>query len=228
MIIENRFIPLSTMNLVFRCCLIGLLFLPFHLVAQSSSYGNWMVYVINGRINQRWEILGDYQYRNYNSFGDLQQLLARTNLMYDVNSKLSAGTGYTFSLVENYAGQEKREVIEHRITQQMIHKTLSGKFSISQRLRIEERFFPDRFRVRFRYALAGKYWLGKKQQWCISAWDELFINATLSHYDQNRFFAGFGYRFSEHFRIETGNLLINQNSTNRNQLFTQFVHTFDW
>lgn len=220
--------PVSTMNLVFRCSLIVLLFLPFHSAAQSSSYGNWMVYVINGRINDRWEILGDYQYRNYNSFGDLQQLLARTALQYEVTSKLSAGTGYTFSLVENYVGQEKRGIIEHRITQQLIHKTLSGRFSVSQRFRMEERFFPDRFRLRFRYAVACRYALGKKQQWYISTWDELFVNATATHYDQNRFFVGFGYRFSDHFRIETGNLLINQNSANRNQLFTQFVHTFDW
>lgn len=187
-----------------------------------------MVYVMNSRINHRWEVLGDYQYRNYNSFGDLQQILLRTALQYEFNKKLSVGSGYTFSYVENYFGSEKRGITEHRITQQAIHKILAGKITLTERLRMEERFFPDRFQVRFRYALAGKYWLGKKQSWCVSAWDEIFINTTEPLYDQNRFFVGLGYRFSDHFRIETGNLTINQRSVNRNQLFTQFVHTFNW
>ncbi|MEY4595162.1 MAG: hypothetical protein RIQ47_1572 [Bacteroidota bacterium] len=187
-----------------------------------------MVYAINGRINQRWEIVGDYQYRNYNSFGDLQQILLRTALQYEFNKKIAVGSGYTFSFVENYSGDNKRSAIEHRITQQLIHKALSGKFSLSQRVRVEERFLPDQFRVRFRYALAARYFIGGKQSWYLSSFDELFVNTSGTWYDQNRFFIGFGYRFNDHFRIETGNLAINQRSVNRNQLFTQFIHTFDW
>ena len=208
--------------------LFTLLLTAFNVSSQSSEYGNWMVYAINGRINQRWELVGDYQYRNYNSFGDLQQILLRTALQYDVTSKFSVGTGYTFSYVENYVDDKKRDAIEHRFTQQFIHKTISGKVSLAQRLRVEERFISDLFSLRFRYALAGKYWFGEKKHWCVSVWDEIFVNAKSLDYDQNRLFVGVGYRFSDHFRIETGNLLINQRSVNRNQLFTSFIHTFNW
>jgi hypothetical protein len=196
--------------------------------AQPSGMGNWLSYAINGKISERWSTVGDYQLRNYELTGDFQQLLLRTNLQYEINSHVEIGCGYAFSLAANYSGEDKTTGLENRITQQLIHKILNKRVVLAQRLRVEERFLSDRFQLRFRYQFGGRYWWNEKHRWYAGAFDELFLLADGLTFDQNRIFTGIGYRFNDHFRLETGNLYIRYRSGSRNQLFTQLVHSFHW
>ena len=102
-----------------------LLMLPSAMFAQESDFGNWLIYIGNKKIDSKWNIHNEVQYRNYDVVGDLEQLLLRTGVGYNLsenNHNLLLGYGYISS--ENYIPetQEKTAINEHRIFQQFISK----------------------------------------------------------------------------------------------------------
>ena len=52
-----------------------LLVLPFYAISQNSNLGNWLIYIGNKKLDSKWNIHNEVQYRNYNAVGDLEQLL---------------------------------------------------------------------------------------------------------------------------------------------------------
>src|SRR5210317_880777 len=98
-----------------------LLVLPVFMKAQESNFGNWLIYIGNKKLNKKWNIHNEVQYRNYDAIGDLEQLLLRTGLGYTFNeAKNNILLGYGYILSENYVGDtdDKISVNEHRIFQQ--------------------------------------------------------------------------------------------------------------
>lgn len=98
-----------------------LLVLPAFTNAQESNLGNWLIYIGNKKLDSKWNIHNEVQYRNYNIVGDLEQLLLRTGVGYNLsenNNNILLGYGYILS--ENYIGEtdDKVSVNEHRIFQQ--------------------------------------------------------------------------------------------------------------
>ena len=80
-----------------------LLVLPNFINAQDSNFGNWLIYIGNKKINSKWNIHNEIQYRNYNAIGDLEQLLIRTGLGYTFNEgNNNVLLGYGYILSENY------------------------------------------------------------------------------------------------------------------------------
>ncbi|MEX0635881.1 MAG: DUF2490 domain-containing protein, partial [Ferruginibacter sp.] len=123
--------------------------------SQSSETGNWFIYFGNQAINKRWSWWNEVQYRNYNAVGDLEQLLIRTGIAYNLtqnNNQVLMGYGFIRS--ENYATPNyKVGFNEHRLYQQFITRQQFGRVFLQHRYRIEERFLPDDISVRFRYFL---------------------------------------------------------------------------
>ena len=52
--------------------------------SQDTEIGNWFVYFGNQKINSKFNWHNEVQYRNYNFAGDLQQLLLRTGIGYNL------------------------------------------------------------------------------------------------------------------------------------------------
>ena len=99
------------------------LMLPTSSISQESDFGNWLIYIGNKKLNSKWNIHNEVQYRNYDAVGDLEQLLLRTGVGYNLsenNHNLLLGYGYILS--ENYSPEseslDKISVNEHRIFQQ--------------------------------------------------------------------------------------------------------------
>jgi len=189
---------------------IGLL-LPSLVQSQDSNFGNWLIYIGNKKIDQKWNIHNEVQYRNYNAIGDLEQLLLRTGLGYTFNERknnLLLGYGYISS--ENYVGNtdEKVSVNEHRIFQQFTSKQNVGRLSLNHRYRFEQRFVESDFKIRFRYFLGLNIPLyhkeSDKKSYYISAYNEIFINTKSSIFDRNRVYGGIGYHINKNMRLEAG------------------------
>ena len=53
-------------------------------IGQSSNVGTWFVYFGNQKINDKWNIQSDFQYRDYQFFGQRNQFLARAGLGYNL------------------------------------------------------------------------------------------------------------------------------------------------
>lgn len=190
--------------------LILVLMLPLFSQAQDSDLGNWLIYIGNKKLNSKWNIHNEVQYRNYNAVGYLEQLLLRTGLGYNINDKNNILLGYGYILSENYIGDtdEKVSVNEHRIFQQFTTKQSVGKVGLSHRYRFEQRFVEDDFKMRFRYFLGIKIPLQYKEDGnsplYLSAYNEIFLNTESSVFDRNRVYGGLGYTFSKQLRLELG------------------------
>ena len=187
------------------------LMLPYISTAQSSDFGNWLIYIGNKKVNSKWNIHNEVQYRNYDAIGDLEQLLLRTGLGYNLsenNHNLLLGYGYILS--QNYIAdtQNKMDVNEHRIFQQFTSKQNVGSVSLSHRYRFEQRFVESDFKMRLRYFLAFKVPIIKTEtspsKLYLSAYNEVFLNTQSDVFDRNRVYGGLGFQLNKNVRIEAG------------------------
>ena len=209
--------------------LTGMLLLPYIATAQSSDFGNWLIYIGSKKVNSKWNIHNEVQYRNYDAIGDLEQLLLRTGVGYNLSeNNHNVLLGYGYILSQNYVAdaQEKSDVNEHRIFQQFTSKQKIGKVSLSHRYRFEQRFVESDFKMRLRYFLALKIPLIKSEavpaKLYVSAYNEVFLNTESSVFDRNRVYAGLGYQLHKNVRIEAGymNQLFENSSRDQFNLIT--------
>jgi hypothetical protein len=203
---------MKTPKVKFHICLLLLLFfIPKVSLSQDSNLGNWLIYIGNKKLDSKWNIHNEVQYRNYNAVGDLEQLLLRTGLGYNLtenNNNILIGYGYILS--ENYIGDsdDKVSINEHRIFQQFTTKQSLWKVKLSHRYRFEQRFVESDFKMRFRYFLGLNIPLQHKEDGknplYISAYNEIFLNTESSVFDRNRVYGGLGYKFSKNLKLELG------------------------
>lgn len=207
---------MKALNLV---VLLIILVLPFNKAqAQDSDFGNWLIYIGNKKLEKGWNIHNEVQYRNYNAIGDLEQLLLRGGLGYNLtenNNNVLLGYGYILS--RNFIGNtdDTETVNEHRIFQQYTTKQNVGSVSLNHRYRFEQRFIESDFRLRFRYFLSLNIPLGRKildennidkRKIYLSAYNEIFLNGDSAIFDRNRVYGGLGYKLSKNVRLELGYL----------------------
>jgi len=181
------------------------LFLPLFSSAQQSDLGNWLIYFGNKQFNEKWNLHHEIQYRNYNLIGDMEQLLIRTGIGYNIGSKSNLLVGYGYINSENYTGISNAQatVQEHRIYQQFITKQNIGTVALQHRYRFEQRFIEGDFRTRFRYFL-GINIPFKESNYYTSFYNEIFLNGDGNVFDRNRIYSGIGYRFNSKVRFEFG------------------------
>ena len=201
--------------------------------AQDSDFGNWLIYIGNKKINSKLNFHHEIQYRNYNSIGDLEQLLIRTGVGYNLTeSNNNLLLGYGFIASENYDDSgEKTGVNEHRIFQQFITRQNSGRFFWGHRYRFEQRFIEQNYKMRLRYFLNLRVPLNtpviKPGTFYLSGYNEIFMDVVKeTAFDRNRLYGGFGYQISKGVKLETGYMNQFLDSSNRDQfnvfLFAKF------
>ena len=192
--------------------------------AQKSDVGNWFSYFGNQKINDKWNLWNEVQYRNYNFAGDLQQLLLRTGIGYNLTeNNNNVLLGYAFINSQRYLPNEEEKIgtNEHRIYQQFITRQNFGKIFLQHRYRVEQRFLPGDFQSRFRYFLAVNIPVNKQtmadKALYVSAYNEIFLNAQNANFDRNRLYGGLGYVINKSFKVEAGFMAQTLETTNRNQ-----------
>lgn len=192
--------------------------------AQSTDTGNWLMYFGNQAINDRWNWHNEIQYRSYDIVGDTEQLILRTGIGYNLtegNNNLLLGYGYiqSQSYLPNHS--EKIKSDEHRIFQQFINRHRVGRLHFQHRIRAEERFLPDDFKVRGRYFLSLNLPINHatitKNTVYLAAYNEIFLNAQDNIFDRNRIYAGLGFGLHESIRLELGMMSQIYSDSHRNQ-----------
>mgnify|MGYP005989289097 CR=1 FL=1 len=191
---------------------LSLFLMPFFGSSQTSELGNWMIYFGNKKISSKWNWHHEVQYRNYNAIGDLEQLLLRTGVGYNLTEKNNnLLLGYGFINSENYIFDgSKFRVDEHRIYQQFITKQTIGRVAVQHRYRLEERFVgTSPMSFRFRYFLAVNIPLNKAEMTdktvYLSGYNEIFIRDLQgAFFDRNRLYGGIGYKLNSLVRFELG------------------------
>jgi hypothetical protein len=208
------------------------LFFTANANAQNTDAGNWFLYFGNQKINKRWNWHNEVQYRNYNLAGDLEQLLLRTGIGYNLSENNNTVLlGYAFVHSEPYiAGTDKKSnTNEHRIFQQFITKEKFGRVNIQHRYRLEQRFMEEDYKMRLRYFLSLNVPLTKKEMEknavYASAYNEIFINTKPNYFDRDRIYGGVGYCFNKNFKVEAGVMTQILSSSSRTQFQVMFFNS---
>lgn len=211
--------------LLVTCCFSSVAF------AQKSDVGNWFIYFGNQKINDKWNWHNEVQYRNFNFVGDLEQLVLRTGIGYnlsDKNNNVLLGYGFIHSEPYIIGTSDKNKINEHRIFQQFLTKQSFNRVNIFHRYRIEERFIDDVFKLRFRYFLSLNIPINKKvmekNAVYFSAYNEIFINCRSSVFDRNRIYGALGFCISKDLKVEVGAMSQIFETKNRTQFQIVFFN----
>ena len=204
-------------------CLLFLICSIPALWAQEEDFGKWLVYFGNQKINNKWLLQSDVQYRLNQTPEQKSQLLLRAGLGYNLteaNNNILLGIAYIESnLLEGDVTMPSTN--EKRIYQQYLYKQKRNNLFITHRVRMEERFLADDFGLRSRYFLSLQKPLNGKllnsRSIYASCFNELFLDIKNQKFDRNRLYAGIGFGVSNDIRLETGYLIQAQKNSTRGQ-----------
>lgn len=198
----------------------------------------WLAVFNQTRLTDRWGMWVDIHYRMTDHFADRPfQLLLRPALIYFIKDNLRLNFGY--ALVQHFPGKGLNTTrTEHRPWQQIWWNQKYTGFTTLQWIRLEQRFnekvvsdvkqdgYNYNFRVRYNFSfflpLKGKE-MGPKTPFAVVI-DEVFLNfgdkVIFNTFDQNRFFAGFGYQFTSHLNAQLGYMNVYQQEASGNNYFS--------
>ena len=188
---------------------------------------NWLQSFNTVKLNNKWSLHLEYQWRRTNGLKYWQQSLLRIGANYKLNENITAHTGYAWIETFPYGDfpiASAGTFPEHRLYEQITFRQPVNKWTFSHRFRIEQRWLGKvkagtgsgreiegwNFLHRFRYQFRTQYtfWVKKDKQLYGAAADEIFIGAGkklgINIFDQNRIFLLLGFKFSKQFSIEGG------------------------
>lgn len=227
--------------------LIATLLLNITLNAQKlidDQLHGWVVYQGNHKLNSKFDLHTEYQWRRADGFNDWQQSLARVGLDYKLNPNCTISGGYGWIISYPYGSQPiAAQTHENRLWQQVNLKAQYGAIQIQHRYRLEQRFIDTIFRQRIRYRAQciiplQKTYLEQGKGLFMNVNDEVFLGfgkgIGKNILDQNRFIAAVGYKFSPRMNMQIGYLnqfVIKSNGIQmeRNHtLWTNVVYNLDF
>jgi hypothetical protein len=211
------------------------LFIPKFVEAQinEDNLGAWYMYFFNKTIKESsWGVQGDIQYRNWNTVGDLEQLLLRGGITYKPkNADIKFTLGYGNITTGSY-GTDNSTISESRIYQEALFPVKFGnRFYTNHRFRYEQRFVENQdIRTRYRYNLFLNIPLNKStmedKALYLALYNEIFINGqrnigdgkNVEFFDRNRSYLAVGYVIKLGLKIQLGVMNQTTNSWQKNQI----------
>ena len=206
---------------------------------DQDKIGAWYMYFYNTSFKEScWGVQGDIQYRNWNTFGDLEQLLIRSGITFQPkNEKIKFTLGYGNITTGDY-GASSSTVNESRIYQEALFPSKFGtRFYLTHRFRFEQRFNENQnLRTRYRYNLFLNIPINNtemvKNTLYVALYNELFINGQrkIDHtrqveiFDRNRTYLALGYHLSNTLKVQLGVMKQATNNWVKNQYQVSLHH----
>ena len=193
--------------------------------AQEKDFRSWNIININQQIVENFTFQSDIQYRTWEKLDQLNQLLIRGGVGYDLsknNNTILLGVAY-IATRNPITDDSYNTFQEHRIYQQFNTKHKISKVNLNHRFRFEERLMNDDIFFRFRYQFNATLPLNKpsltKNAFFIKASNELFLNAIKTNeFDRNRLNFNLGYVLTPKLTIEAGYMKQHVKHTQTNHL----------
>ena len=205
--------------------LVGLLFFVVSMRAQQEQFehsSSWNTLAVKADINENWFVKSEFNFRRTNFLQDWEQIVLRPSIQHKVNPLITVGVGYTF--IQNYSYSEFSPPINNRednLWQQLFIKQPFHLFTLSHRVRFEERFQDKivtidghaeitgiNYSNRLRYRFIAEVPIFRKPKISVMAYDEVFLNFEKSlqpkRLDQNWMFIGLRLQENEHIKITSG------------------------
>ncbi len=211
----------------FAITLIAFLFLT-QAHAQEITDRNhdyWFTLLSTTKLTEKWSFLQEVHIRRTEGMKE-QQFLLRPTIHYHMNPNVMLSGGYTY--IKNtpygyFAGPVATH--EHNVWEQVSLLHASGNWKFNHRYRLEHRFleqfkgnaesgltsngydYAQRFRYRYTMSVPLKKF-ESGQQLSVTFFDEIWLvlrdDFTVSGFNQNWFYTGLDYRFSEMFTLSAG------------------------
>ncbi|UKB83335.1 DUF2490 domain-containing protein [Chryseobacterium sp. MEBOG06] len=216
--------------------LLSLFLLNGLLYSQSKdNYNMWFQYLMSAKITDKSTLTALTQYRSFDLAYDTRLFLLNAYVDYEVAENIKPAVGAMFLVLESYNADNSKKIrYEKRPFQQVTAEYFIGRTSISNRLRVEERFLsnPDEFQVRLRYLISVRIPFnkkGEKEKLYGILKNEIRMNIEKEEpFDSNRITAGLGIKTGKNSALEIA--FINQLETGKtsNYGFIGFRNSFDW
>lgn len=202
---------------------------------SKDNYNMWFQYLMSAKLTDKSTLTALTQYRSFDLAYDTRLFLVNAYVDYEVVENIKPAAGAMFLILESYNADDSKKIrYEKRPFQQVTADYYIGRTSISNRLRVEERFIsnPDEFEVRIRYLISVRIPFnkkGEKEKLYGILKNEIRMNVDkLEPFDSNRITAGLGIKLGKNSALELA--FINQLETKKtsNYGFVGFRNNFDW
>lgn len=202
--------------------------------SQNSPLGSWYMYFGNAKIeNTKWNLNYDIQNRNHEFITDLNQMLLRGSIQYQLFDNLTVGSGYAFVHTEQFEKPDN-PFVENRIFQDVLTQQKIATSVLKHRFRFEQRFIENKdFKSRFRYQLGLDVPIyqntEKNQLLYATMYNEIFMNTDETSrkknvFDRNRLYFGAGFKFNQKLGVQIGWMNQMLQKTSHQQLMFSLHH----
>ncbi len=202
-----------------------------------SDFRLWTPVYLNVKLPNRFLAYMEVNPRIGDDVTNIDQLLIRPALGYQLTDNLSIWQGYGWvgNFNQKHTPPASSFFQESRSFQQLIYTDKFGSFNFMSRTRMEERFIEGAAgtALRFRQMLKLSYPLPMAPEWSLVGYDEIFMNlnsvdsfddarrgghAPGAGIDQNRFFLGVNKKFNQYFNVDIGyqNQMLNSRTKDGN------------
>lgn len=195
-----------------------------------SNQGHlWLVYNGVFKLNQKFNLLTEYQWRRDDMGKNWQQSLPRIGVEYKTKAGINFAAGYAFPTTYPYGDQPIAYVTnEQRAWEQFSVGHTNGKLKFSHRYRFEQRWVEVKTKnsngeyefEKYKYLNRGRYRLvanynvkhfeKTNNDFFFSAMEEILVsfgkNVGKNVFDQNRISGSFGFTFNGKYTISLGYL----------------------
>jgi len=196
-------------------------------IKDNNSIG-WYAFNSSVKLNNKWSLAGEFQWRRDNVISDPQQNLFRVGINRIIYPGVNIRAGYALAETYNYGdiplNNLGKQFTEHRSYEMLGLNNKIGIVDNNHRFMLEQRWvgrysdvslekednnvYTNRFRYMYRVQipLKGREIADKTPY--AAVYDEVFVgfgkNVNENVFDQNRLGVLVGYRFSPKVRIEGG------------------------
>jgi hypothetical protein len=217
--------------------------LPLSAFSQidEDEVGAWYTYAWNATFDERGiGFQGDVQYRNYDTIGDLEQLLLRAGVTFRSNEGRALYTAGLAHITSGTYGDSSATTAERRLYQEaLLPGRVGRKVFLTHRFRYEQRWIDGQdFRTRLRYFFGlnvpfNRDTLGKGATY-LAFYNELFANVEtdigdgrqVEHFDRNRLYLAVGRSLRDDLRLQVGYMFQQTETVGKGQLQLNFLQTF--
>jgi hypothetical protein len=214
---------------------------PVQAQVDEGQLGAWYMLFWSARAGQSpLGVQGDVQFRNWDTLGDLEQLLVRAGIMLHPSSSGASFTLGAAHVTSGTFGSDASTSSEFRLYQEALFpQQVGGRAAVRHRLRTEQRWVEGQdVRTRLRYAVFIDLPLNSPRvapgAWYLAAYDEVFINGetdvgqgqTVKRFDRNRLYGALGLMPRAGYRIQAGYMLQSTATIHKGQLQLSLHRSF--
>jgi len=189
----------------------------------------WVGYFSMIKINDKWSLNSDAQFRTRNEVKNYSQALLRKGLSYKLNEKVDVTLGlahFRFFITNDKTRREWRPWQEFKLNDKFGNCKLSHRFRVEQRfnetLKNSEATNDYQFNFRFRYRFDLRYPILKENKSGNNIYaligNEIMVNAgnniSNNYFDQDRLYVGVNYEINKKIALQLQYMHIWQQASN--------------